>query len=175
MGVLVSAPGSLLDLVRHKAMDISGIWILAHHEADWTLVMDFIGDKRRIYAFLPRKRQDLPLSATFSTESRELAGSLLKSSALMLLARYNAADEQMAQMMRAEDRAHKREPPGFSSDPVRQGATQAGCRGHLVDKDVRTLLYGTLAQALAVTLYCGRYNMPIPLVIGAQREDSVCI
>lgn len=107
--ILVATPGRLLDHVGQKTVDLSHTEILVLDEADRMLDMGFIRDIRKIFALLPRKRQNLLFSATFSTEIRALASGLLNSPALIQVAQRNAAAEQVAQVMHPVDRARKRE------------------------------------------------------------------
>ena len=64
--ILVATPGRLLDHVRQKTVDLSGVEILVLDEADRMLDMGFIRDIRKILALLPKQRQNLLFSATFS-------------------------------------------------------------------------------------------------------------
>ena len=68
--VLVATPGRLLDLARQGAVDFSAVEVLVLDEADRMLDMGFIHDIRRIVDQLPRNRQTLMFSATFSKEIR---------------------------------------------------------------------------------------------------------
>ena len=71
--ILVATPGRLLDLFQQNAVKFSEIEVLVLDEADRMLDMGFIRDIRKIIALLPRKRQNLLFSATFSDEIRILA------------------------------------------------------------------------------------------------------
>jgi len=71
--VLVATPGRLLDLFQQKAVKFSDIEILILDEADRMLDMGFIHDIKRIIALLPKQRQNLMFSATFSADIRKLA------------------------------------------------------------------------------------------------------
>ena len=75
--VLVATPGRLLDLYQQKAIHFSQTEILVLDEADRMLDMGFIHDIKKILALLPKKRQNLLFSATFSEEIRKLAKGLL--------------------------------------------------------------------------------------------------
>jgi ATP-dependent RNA helicase RhlE len=74
--ILVATPGRLLDHQGQGNLD-PRVEILVLDEADRMLDMGFIRDIKRILALLPRKRQNLLFSATFSEEIRELADNLL--------------------------------------------------------------------------------------------------
>jgi ATP-dependent RNA helicase RhlE len=72
------------------------------------LDMGFIRDIRRILAVLPKQRQNLLFSATFSDEIRELAESLLHDPAQVQVARRNADSELVAQRVHPVAQSHKR-------------------------------------------------------------------
>ncbi|WP_046290095.1 DEAD/DEAH box helicase [Pandoraea oxalativorans] len=107
--ILVATPGRLLDHMQQKTVDLSGIEILVLDEADRMLDMGFIRDIRRVLAVLPTKRQNLLFSATFSDEIKQLADGLLKSPALIEVARRNTTAETVAQKIHPVDRDRKRE------------------------------------------------------------------
>lgn len=71
--VLIATPGRLLDLHNQNAIQFDKLEVLVLDEADRMLDMGFIHDIRRIIKLLPKKRQTLLFSATFSDEIRELA------------------------------------------------------------------------------------------------------
>jgi ATP-dependent RNA helicase RhlE len=75
--ILVATPGRLLDLYQQKAMQFQQLEILVLDEADRMLDMGFIHDIRKIMGILPKKRQSLMFSATFSGEIRALAKTLM--------------------------------------------------------------------------------------------------
>ncbi len=76
--ILVATPGRLLDLYQQKAVSFESIQMLVLDEADRMLDMGFIRDIRRILAILPKKRQNLMFSATFSPEIRDLARTICR-------------------------------------------------------------------------------------------------
>ncbi|MEZ5483402.1 MAG: DEAD/DEAH box helicase [Porticoccaceae bacterium] len=75
--VLIATPGRLLDLYNQNAVNFKQLEILVLDEADRMLDMGFIHDIRRIISLLPRQRQNLLFSATFSDEIRKLAKGLV--------------------------------------------------------------------------------------------------
>ncbi len=75
--VLVATPGRLLDHVGQRTVNLSQVEILVLDEADRMLDMGFLPDIRRIVELVPARRQTLLFSATFSTEIRALARTLL--------------------------------------------------------------------------------------------------
>ncbi len=75
--ILIATPGRLLDLYQQNAIKFNQLEILVLDEADRMLDMGFIRDIKKIIALLPRKRQNLMFSATFSDEIRQLAKGLV--------------------------------------------------------------------------------------------------
>lgn len=106
--ILVATPGRLLDLVQQKALDLSGIEILVLDEADRMLDMGFIHDIKKVLALLPKKRQNLLFSATFSDEIKQLADNLLNAPDLVEVARRNASNALIEQSVHMVPQAHKR-------------------------------------------------------------------
>ena len=66
--VLVATPGRLLELVESKAVHLSDIDTLVLDEADKMLNLGFQEEMKRIFALLPKKRQNLLFSATLSDD-----------------------------------------------------------------------------------------------------------
>jgi ATP-dependent RNA helicase RhlE len=107
LDILVATPGRLLDLMSQKCVSLSDIEILVLDEADRMLDMGFLRDIKKILAALPKQRQNLLFSATFSTEIKALADGLLNSPALIEVARSNSANEAIAQLIYPVDRTKK--------------------------------------------------------------------
>lgn len=76
--ILVATPGRLLDLYSQNAVKFKQLEVLVLDEADRMLDMGFIHDIRKILAVLPKDRQTLMFSATFSNEIRNLAKRLVR-------------------------------------------------------------------------------------------------
>ncbi|MEA3419474.1 MAG: DEAD/DEAH box helicase [Campylobacterota bacterium] len=106
--IVIATPGRLLDLAGQKAIDLSRVECLILDEADRMLDMGFIHDIKKILAILPKHRQNLLFSATFSNEIKRLADGLLNSPTLIEVARRNTASEQVAQVVHPVDRERKR-------------------------------------------------------------------
>ncbi len=106
--ILVATPGRLLDHVGQRTVDLSGVEILVLDEADRMLDMGFIHDIRKVLAKLPRQRQNLLFSATFSDEIRTLANGLLHDPGSVEVARRNTASELVQQTVHLVPRAQKR-------------------------------------------------------------------
>jgi ATP-dependent RNA helicase RhlE len=107
--IVVATPGRLLDHLQQKTIDLSHVEILVLDEADRMLDMGFIRDIRRVLEVLPRVRQNLLFSATFSDEIKQLADDLLDSPAMIEVARRNTTAELVTQKIHPVDRDKKRE------------------------------------------------------------------
>ncbi len=107
--ILVATPGRLLDHVGQRTLDLSGVEILVLDEADRMLDMGFIRDIRKVLALLPKKRQNLLFSATFSDEIRELTRGLLHDPATVEVAPRNTTAERVEQAAYMVGQKHKRE------------------------------------------------------------------
>jgi ATP-dependent RNA helicase RhlE len=107
--ILVATPGRLLDHIQQKTLDLSQIEILVLDEADRMLDMGFIHDIRKVIALLPKKRQNLLFSATFSNDIKKLADTLLHEPILIEVAQRNTASELVTQVVHPIDRERKRE------------------------------------------------------------------
>ena len=107
--ILVATPGRLLDHVQQKTVDLSQVQILVLDEADRMLDMGFIRDIKKILALLPRQRQNLLFSATFSDEIKQLAAGLLNNPVLIEVAQPNAPADNVAHTVYPVDRERKRE------------------------------------------------------------------
>ena len=107
--IVVATPGRLLDLHQQRAVKLTNIEILVLDEADRMLDMGFIHDIKRILALLPRARQNLLFSATFSEEIKTLADGLLNKPAMIEVARRNSTVEIISQKVHPVDRHRKAE------------------------------------------------------------------
>ncbi len=109
MDIIVATPGRLLDHVAQKTIDLSKVDFLILDEADRMLDMGFINDIKKVLAVLPKQRQNLLFSATFSNEIKKLTDSLLNSPVLIEVARRNQSSEQIKQIVHPVDKTRKRE------------------------------------------------------------------
>jgi ATP-dependent RNA helicase RhlE len=75
--ILVATPGRLLDLYNQKSVNFTKVEILVLDEADQMLDMGFIHDIKKIINLLPKRRQNLMFTATFSNPFRKLANELV--------------------------------------------------------------------------------------------------
>ncbi|MFC1747741.1 DEAD/DEAH box helicase [Pseudomonadota bacterium] len=107
--ILVATPGRLLDHVGRKTVDLSKVEMLVLDEADRMLDMGFIRDIQKILAKLPKNKQTLMFSATFSDDIKKLSSGLLKSPAVVEVAQRNTASERVKQVVHPIDNSRKRE------------------------------------------------------------------
>ena len=107
--ILIATPGRLLDHVQQKVLNLSQTQIFVMDEADRMLDMGFLPDLQRIINLLPKKRQNLMFSATFSPEIKKLAASFLTSPVLIEVARSNATADRVSQVIYKVDEESKRD------------------------------------------------------------------
>ncbi len=109
LDVLVATPGRLLDLVGQDAVDLSRVEVLVLDEADRMLDMGFIRDIRKLLALLPKQKQTLLFSATFSDAIKQLANGLLHKPATVEVGRRNRAVDTVEQLVHPVEKSRKRE------------------------------------------------------------------
>ena len=107
--ILVATPGRLLDHVGQRSVDLSKVDILVLDEADRMLDMGFIRDIRKVLALIPKHKQTLLFSATFSNEIKKLSNDLLKSPALIEVVHQNTTAELITQVIHPVDKNRKPE------------------------------------------------------------------
>ncbi|MCB1649768.1 MAG: DEAD/DEAH box helicase [Pseudomonadales bacterium] len=105
--ILVATPGRLLDLYQQNAIRFDEINTLVLDEADRMLDMGFIHDIRKILALLPKQRQNLLFSATYSKEIQTLAKGLLHAPVQISVTPVNTATELVEQTLYLVDKARK--------------------------------------------------------------------
>ncbi|MGZ3182185.1 MAG: DEAD/DEAH box helicase [Telluria sp.] len=97
--IVIATPGRLLDHVEQKNVSLGQVQILVMDEADRMLDMGFLPDLQRIINMLPKQRQNLMFSATFSPEIKKLANSFLTNPQLIEVARSNATADRVTQVV----------------------------------------------------------------------------
>ena len=107
--IVIATPGRLLDHVQQKTVNLSQTQILVMDEADRMLDMGFLPDLQRIINLLPKERQNLMFSATFSPEIKKLANSFLKNPVTIEVARSNATADNVTQVLYKVDEEAKRD------------------------------------------------------------------
>jgi ATP-dependent RNA helicase RhlE len=95
--ILVATPGRLLDHIEQKTVLLNQVQMLVLDEADRMLDMGFMPALKRILALLPRQRQSLMFSATFSNEIKKLSEEFMNYPTLIEVARSNASAENITQ------------------------------------------------------------------------------
>ncbi|TDO95804.1 DEAD/DEAH box helicase [Marinomonas balearica] len=105
--VLVATPGRLLDLFSQNAVSFKQLEMLVLDEADRMLDMGFIHDIKRILKLLPKDRQTLLFSATFSDDIRELAQSVVKDAVEVSVTPPNTTVEVIKQSLIPVDKSKK--------------------------------------------------------------------
>jgi ATP-dependent RNA helicase RhlE len=109
LDVLVATPGRLLDHVQQRTLDLSAVEVFVLDEADRMLDMGFIRDIRKVLALLPKQRQNLLFSATFSEEIRLLARGVLNNPIEVSVSPRNTTAERVEQIVHMVPQAHKRD------------------------------------------------------------------
>ncbi|MFM7025423.1 MAG: DEAD/DEAH box helicase [Limnohabitans sp.] len=107
--ILVATPGRLLDLQGQGHLDLSTVEILILDEADRMLDMGFIHDVKKVLALLPKNKQSLLFSATFSDEIRDLANNLLKDPQSIQVTPRNTTVQRITQVIHPVGRGKKKE------------------------------------------------------------------
>jgi ATP-dependent RNA helicase RhlE len=95
--VLIATPGRLLDHIEAKNCVLNQVEYVVLDEADRMLDIGFLPDLQRILSYLPKTRQTLLFSATFSPEIRKLATSYLQDPITVEVARANATATNVEQ------------------------------------------------------------------------------
>ncbi|WP_302175951.1 DEAD/DEAH box helicase [uncultured Hydrogenophaga sp.] len=106
--ILVATPGRLLDLQQQGFLDLSQVQMLVLDEADRMLDMGFIHDVKKVLALVPRDKQSLLFSATFSDEIRDLANGLLKDPQHIQVTPRNTTVQRISQVIHPVGRGKKK-------------------------------------------------------------------
>jgi ATP-dependent RNA helicase RhlE len=106
--IVIATPGRLLDHVEQKNISLSQVQMLVMDEADRMLDMGFLPDLQRIINLLPKQRQNLMFSATFSPEIKKLANTFLTDPITIEVARSNQTADKVTQVVYkiAENQKH---------------------------------------------------------------------
>ncbi|MCD6025599.1 MAG: box helicase [Solimicrobium sp.] len=111
--IVIATPGRLLDHVQQKSVNLSQVQMLVMDEADRMLDMGFLPDLQRIINLLPKSRQSLMFSATFSHEIKKLAATFLRNPLTIEVARSNATADNVTQVLYQIAEEDKREAVSF--------------------------------------------------------------
>ena len=106
--ILVATPGRLLDLQQQGFLDLSTVQVLVLDEADRMLDMGFIHDVKKVLALVPKEKQSLLFSATFSDEIRDLANNLLKNPQSVQVTPRNTTVQRISQVIHPVGRGKKK-------------------------------------------------------------------
>ena len=96
--VVIATPGRLLDHIEAKNCVLNQVEYVVLDEADRMLDIGFLPDLQRILSYLPKTRQTLLFSATFSPEIKRLAQSYLQDPVFVEVARPNATATNVEQL-----------------------------------------------------------------------------
>ena len=107
--ILVATPGRLLDLQQQGFLDLSTVQVLILDEADRMLDMGFIHDVKKVLALVPKDKQSLLFSATFSDEIRDLAATLLKNPQSIQVTPSNTTVQRISQVIHPVGRGKKKQ------------------------------------------------------------------
>ena len=105
--VLVATPGRLIDLIEQKALTLKHVEFFVLDEADRMLDMGFQRDINKVIGLLPKKRQNLLFSATFSKEIKALATNILHKPVSVETAPNNTAAETVKQKVYNVNKSQK--------------------------------------------------------------------
>lgn len=105
--ILIATPGRLLDLADKNAVKLDRLEILVLDEADRMLDMGFINDIRDIMKLMPKKRQTLMFSATFSHDVRNLAKTLVNNPEEISVSPLNTTATNVEQWLCPVDKKQK--------------------------------------------------------------------
>ena len=97
--IVIATPGRLLDHVQQKTINLGQTEIFVMDEADRMLDMGFLPDLQRIINLLPKQRQNLMFSATFSPDIKKLAKTFLQNPVTIEVARSNATADNVTQVL----------------------------------------------------------------------------
>jgi len=106
--ILVATPGRLLDLLQQGVLDLGQVQMLVLDEADRMLDMGFIHDVKKVLAVVPKEKQSLLFSATFSDEIRDLAATLLKNPQSVQVTPRNTTVQRITQVIHPVGRGKKK-------------------------------------------------------------------
>jgi ATP-dependent RNA helicase RhlE len=105
--ILVATPGRLLDLVGQGAVKLNNVKTLVLDEADRMLDMGFIHDIKKVLNCLPKQRQNLLFSATYSNDIRQFAKGLLNNPAEINVSPQNTTAKSVQHKLHPVDKAQK--------------------------------------------------------------------
>jgi ATP-dependent RNA helicase RhlE len=160
--IIIATPGRLLDHVQQKSVSFNAVEVLVLDEADRMLDMGFIPDIKRILAMLPKERQSLLFSATFSNEIKNLADSMLKAPQLIEVARRNMVTETVT---------HRVYP--VASDLKRSLLVHLLTHQDVADNSQQVLVFvGTKFGASRLAVYLERQGIAADAIHGDKSQQQ---
>ena len=108
LDVLIATPGRLLDHLGQRTADLSAIDTLVLDEADRMLDMGFLPALKRVLNYLPKQRQTLMFSATFSDDIKQLAAQFLRAPREVSVTPRNTIAETITHRVHPVDASRKR-------------------------------------------------------------------
>jgi ATP-dependent RNA helicase RhlE len=160
--IVVATPGRLLDHVQQKSVTFNFVEVLVLDEADRMLDMGFIPDIKRILAMLPKERQSLLFSATFSNEIKNLADNMLKAPQLIEVARRNMVTETVT---------HRVYP--VASDLKRSLLVHLLTHQDVADNSQQVLVFvGTKFGASRLAVYLERQGIAADAIHGDKSQQQ---
>ncbi len=160
--IIIATPGRLLDHVQQKSVSFNAVEVLVLDEADRMLDMGFIPDIKRILAMLPKERQSLLFSATFSNEIKNLADSMLKAPQLIEVARRNMVTETVT---------HRVYP--VASDLKRSLLVHLLTHQDVADNSQQVLVFvGTKFGASRLAVYLERQGITADAIHGDKSQQQ---
>ena len=108
LDILISTPGRLLDHLQTGKAVLDHVELLVLDEADRMLDMGFIHDVKKVLAVVPKNKQSLLFSATFSDEIRDLASGLLHDPLHIQVTPRNTTVQRITQVIHPVGRGKKK-------------------------------------------------------------------
>ncbi len=147
--IVVATIGRLLDILKHGALQLNKVEMVVLDEADKMLDIGFFDDINKLFAQLPKKRQTLLFSATFSAAIERLAQSFLHQATRVEIAPNNSTNISVEQYMFAVDSQQK---DNLLYDILRKLQTQSlvFCNTKLKADRIARFLYKRQLNAVAI-------------------------
>jgi len=107
--IIVATPGRLFDHISQGTLKLSQVEFFILDEADRMLDMGFVNDIKKIMKLLPKERQNLLFSATYSDKVRKLSKLILTKPAFIEASTKNSTVDTINQKVYLVDRERKAE------------------------------------------------------------------
>ena len=105
--VIVGTPGRIMDHIRKRTLDLSGLRALVLDEADEMLRMGFLDDVEWILEQMPKERQMALFSATMPKEVKRISQKYLRDPEVVEIKSLTATAETITQRYWLVSNAHK--------------------------------------------------------------------